>query len=554
MSRAVGVAVVWSVALIGLASGTPAAAVTSAGAAVSGGPAIGVSPLAAQPVQVINDNGGWCWFQGARAVIGGDGRLLVGSTASSTGAGGSARSGAVEVASFDLRTGTVTQTDRLTGPGQYRSDDHNSPGLAEVAGGRVVAAWAGHNDDWRKQSATLDPTDAAWTVNAATIRGRSTTYSNLLRLPAENGGKGRLYDFFRAEGSAVNAMISDDDGRTWVDAGRLVSNGTLHPYTRFAANGPDRIDFITTSGNPQSVRGSGVRSGFLKGGRIYTTDGRQVGSLGAGVEWGALTPLQLGVPALEGADTDVWTADLVVGPNGPVAALTVKHPRPPNVTGRSFDQEYLYASWTSGAWNVAARGVGRQRALRRAAVLQREPGHRPGERLSGLPVVQREPGRRERAALRGGRRGALGGVRRADQRRRRDLVDLVGHEELGDRQHPAGRRGRPRGIGAPVDAGHLQPLPDVQHGDRRCRGRRAPGDVIGPEGGTDAPRPHGIGRDRELDGRALGGAVRARHGVDGQRLRAAGGARPAPPVRGGHPAAAPTRGSGPTSRVRAVTG
>jgi hypothetical protein len=344
-------AVLGSVALV------PAAEASGVDAAGAPSSAIPLSGWAAEPVRTMNDNGGWCWFQGQRALFVDASRLMVGSTASGTGVGGAARSGAVEVATYDVAAKRVTVTDRLQSG--YPSDDHNAPGLVQTPSGRVVAAWAGHNADTLKNSATLDDSDAAWTLNAAHARRQRTSYSNLLRVGSENGGRGRLYDFYRGEKSGHNALISDDDGRTWTYAGTVVSApAPLTPYLRYAVDG-GRIYFIASTGNPQQTPGSSVRAGYLENGVIFTSDGRRIGTLaGGGVQWSQLTLVKAGAGSVEGSDTDVWTADLVIGPTGPVAALTVKHPVAPKVAGRTFTQEYLYARWTGSTWSVSRIGWG----------------------------------------------------------------------------------------------------------------------------------------------------------------------------------------------------
>jgi hypothetical protein len=304
-------------------------------------------------VRTLNNNGAWCWFQGERAIIDSSGNLLVGSTPSTSGTAGVNRGGAVEVTTADASTLAVDRVDRVARAGRYRSDDHVSPGLLELPNGRIVASWAGHNDDRLKESATLDRSDTAWSVNASTSRGTSTSYSNLLRLSTENGGRGRIYDFYRAESQGVNALVSDDDGRTWRYAGLLVENSPKHPYTRFVSNGRDRIDFVSTTSNPQASRPSSVRSGYLKDGRIYRTDGVQIGTLGAGVDFSQLLPVDEGIAASrEGLDTDVWTADMALSNGNPVALLTVKHPTSPGIPGRNHKQEYRYARWTGTRWQV----------------------------------------------------------------------------------------------------------------------------------------------------------------------------------------------------------
>ena len=60
----------------------------------------------------VNDNGGWCWFQGERAVVY-QHILYVGSVANKAGPGGDARHGNIEVTRVDLRSG---ETVRSTAP------------------------------------------------------------------------------------------------------------------------------------------------------------------------------------------------------------------------------------------------------------------------------------------------------------------------------------------------------------------------------------------------------------------------------------------------------
>ena len=69
----------------------------------------------------------------------------------------------------------------------------------------------GDPNSWRPEQTLARP--------AATV-----TYSNLFRLRKENGGKGRIYDFYRGENWNPNFLVSDDDGETWSYGGRLVPN------------------------------------------------------------------------------------------------------------------------------------------------------------------------------------------------------------------------------------------------------------------------------------------------------------------------------------------
>ena len=106
----------------------------------------GASPLAA-PV-VLNDDGGWCWFQDERALVVGD-RLVFGSVAAGRRDG--SRRGTVEATSVELATGAVTRFRLSATPVERagRYDDHDTPAFVVRGDGRLVAVWAGHGHDNR---------------------------------------------------------------------------------------------------------------------------------------------------------------------------------------------------------------------------------------------------------------------------------------------------------------------------------------------------------------------------------------------------------------------
>src|SRR5437867_11144259 len=119
---------------------------------------------------VLNDDGGWCWFQDERALVVA-GRLIFGSVAA--GRSDPSRRGAVEATSVDLRTGATTRfrlsATNVEKAGRY--DDHDTPVLAGRGHGRLVAVWAGHGCDNRILSrVSLRPGDATtWTDDRACV-------------------------------------------------------------------------------------------------------------------------------------------------------------------------------------------------------------------------------------------------------------------------------------------------------------------------------------------------------------------------------------------------
>ncbi|MCU1352996.1 MAG: hypothetical protein JWM05_2205, partial [Acidimicrobiales bacterium] len=243
-----------------------------------------------------------------------------------------------------------------------------APALIELPDRSVVAAWAAHSRERVVHVARRDPATPAWRSIPAIVATREparAAYANLVRLAAENGGSGRLYDLFRGDGASPSALVSDDGGRTWRRAGTVLTNpshrgASTRPYLRYASRGVDRIDFVASSGNPHEEDGSSVSVGFIQAGRVHAGSGTDLGPLDGSVRWSRLTPLRRGVAGDNAThtDTDVWTADLEEGPGGPVAALTTRLPSAPAAGAGRYDHRYQYARRTGGRWVVNELALG----------------------------------------------------------------------------------------------------------------------------------------------------------------------------------------------------
>ncbi|MFI2566515.1 BNR-4 repeat-containing protein [Paenarthrobacter sp. NPDC018779] len=271
----------------------------------------------AQPTPlVLNNNGAWCWFQDERALIDpANNTLLIGSVAAPQGPG-EERGGNIELAVLDLTTGRSTVQvlhERL------ESDDHNAPALLIRPDGRYVAMYAKHKtDNYSRWRVSVRPHDATewepeqvfdWTELAD---GRGATYSNLHRLAAE----GRTYNFVRAINDDPTLMVSDDDGTTWSYGGKLFTRpkiGYVNGYTRYVANGTDRIDLITTDHHPRDFNNS-IYHGFIRDDALHDAEGNVVNKpvIGsAGINQTALTTVFEAGMTLDGdALTHGWTTDL----------------------------------------------------------------------------------------------------------------------------------------------------------------------------------------------------------------------------------------------------
>jgi hypothetical protein len=229
---------------------------------------------------LMNDNGGWCWYQDDKIIydpVVGD--ILISTAADDTGFGGvgGVRINDVDVTAFNIDTGKRTrnlQADR----GQ---DDHNMGAFWIRPDGRYLHVYGRHNsDDLTYFRTSTNPHDASswaaelnydWSVISG-ISGGTLTYTNLHYMSAEGTGSGRLYNIVRWNGSRPNISYSDNLGVTWQYGGLLSEqvgpSGYSYYYHKFRGNGVDRIDFICTEQHPRNYNNN-VYHGYIKGGKSY---------------------------------------------------------------------------------------------------------------------------------------------------------------------------------------------------------------------------------------------------------------------------------------------
>ncbi len=298
---------------------------------------------------VLNDNGGWCWYQDERVLVHGN-RLVLGSVANRSGTDGERRWGNIEITAYDLKDGKLLGTSVLHE--HLQDDDHDVPGLLFRADGRILAAYSMHGNDklmrYRISAGPCDTTE--WQPERQETRGAGVTYSNLFRLSAENGGQGRIYNFYRGEDWNPNFVVSDDEGQTWTYAGKLVAFKG-RPYVKYASNGVDRIHFVTTEGHPLECRKTGIYHGFIRDGAVYRSDDTFVRKLSDG----PVAPEELTRVYAGDLDHAAWTVDLHLDKAGhPYTVYSVQMNQDPN------DNRYRYACWDGSRWcdyNLAFAGT-----------------------------------------------------------------------------------------------------------------------------------------------------------------------------------------------------
>lgn len=321
-------------------------------------------PSFADPI-VVNDNGAWCWFQDERALVDPEThRLVVGSIAAAEGPGGEARSGNVELAVVDLRTGAA---EIVVLHERFETDDHDVPALWRRSDGRWLAVYTKHKTDdltrWRI-SEPNDPT--AWGPERSFdwsphTGGRGVTYSNLRAMD------GRLYCFARAVNDDQCALVSDDEGETWAYAGKLFTRpkiGYVNGYTRYAAAG-DRLHLVTTDHHPRDFDNS-IYHGYLEHGALHRSDGTVLDPKAlngeAPSQAGLTTVLEAGSRWGGERISHCWTTDIRATANGGVAAILTARagedeldadPGNPGRKRPAPDLRFFYARMApSGAWTV----------------------------------------------------------------------------------------------------------------------------------------------------------------------------------------------------------
>jgi hypothetical protein len=308
-------------------------------------------PKVPAPV-VLNDDGGWCWFQDERALVV-SGRLVFGSVAA--GRSDPSRRGMVEATSVELGTRAITRF-RLSAtpvekPGRY--DDHDTPAFVVRGDGRLVAVWAGHGYDNRILSRiSLRSGDAsAWGDERAFVPSPSSsvTYSNLHRLAGENG---RIYDFFRGLDNRFKPSVawSDDEGESFKSGGVVIDVPAAfrhRPYVKYASDGHDTIHLAYTEGHPRNFDNS-LYHVYYRSGALHASDGKAIRHLTEGLR----DPVE-GTRIFQGDPANVaWVIDLELDAlHRPCVAYSVQKDSaglPPGQGGS--DHRYRLARWTGEAW------------------------------------------------------------------------------------------------------------------------------------------------------------------------------------------------------------
>jgi len=311
---------------------------------------------------LVSSNGAWSWFQDERAIVDTAGeKILLGSVAHGNGIGGASRNGDVDVHSFDLQTGErrhATLRDSLVYAGQ--GDDHMAPALWQRPDGRLLAMYAGHNNDYlsRYRLSRKPHHVGAWEPEQTFDWDRripegsdmEVTYSNVFYLSEED----RLYNIARTDNRSPNVMVSDDEGQSWTYGGKLTYTeegvGYVNGYFKYASNGTDRIHFVATEHHPRDYSNS-IYHGYIEDSTSYTSDGTVVDENVFDQDApppDAFTEVFEAGTVVEGDTmTHGWTIDVHLGPGG--RPYTVFQTR---ANGSTRDHRFFYARHDGSEWQT----------------------------------------------------------------------------------------------------------------------------------------------------------------------------------------------------------
>jgi hypothetical protein len=372
--------------------------------------------MVAEPV-VLNDDGGWCWFQDERALVVGD-RLVVGSVAA--GRHDPSRRGAVEVTGVDLATRALTRV-RLNEsplPPEDGYDDHNAPTFLVRDDGRLLAVYAGHGTEnrFRYRVSRQPGSPAAWGEERSFVPSPSSriTYSNLHRLPGE---RGRILNFYRGLDDLFKPSVSwsDDGGESWTSGGIVIDvpdEFRHRPYVKYVSDADGAVHLLYTEGHPRNYDNS-VFHVVQRDGLLHRSDGTPIRSLTSGLR----SPSE-GTPVFHGdADNVAWVIDASLDTEGrPVVAYSVQTGSaglPPGQGGE--DHRYRLARWNGAEWIDAEIAFAGTRLYPReddytggVALVSGNPDtafiSADADPTTGAPLVSAADGRRHWEIFRGSRR------------------------------------------------------------------------------------------------------------------------------------------------------
>ncbi len=265
-----------------------------------------------------------------------------------------ARCGDIELTLLDLESQKV---ERIELHDRLEADDHNVPGLSLRPDGSVLAIYSKHgykNKFYYRISDSEDLTEWGPTKEFVPSEKSRVCYSNVYFLKDENGGKGRIYNFFRGLDGAnkPSYAFSDNLGQTqtWTTGNVVInfpSSFKHRPYVKYASNGKNTIHLLYTDAHPRNFNNN-IYHIFYRNGLLHCSDGSIIRSLTEGL----INPGE-GTLIFRGDSNNIgWTSDLHLSDDGrPYAVCTVrKNPEGQSTEQFGKDLRYRYAWWDGKKW------------------------------------------------------------------------------------------------------------------------------------------------------------------------------------------------------------
>ena len=243
-------------------------------------------------MMLLNDNGGWCWYQDEKIVYDPVGRNVLISTAACPygfGGVGGARLDDVDTTTLNIDTGKRTRT---LAKDNFGGDDHNMGAFWIRPDGRYLLVFCSHYNtpELTRLRLSTYPNDGSewgteWSYDWQAIDGltdsQDLSYTNVQYLSSEGTGMGRLYNIVRVNTRTPCISYSDDWGATWKYMGRLNSpaGGATYSnfYHKFQGNGVDRIYFVGNENHPRN-NNNGCYAGYIQKGKSYNSYGVEIDS------------------------------------------------------------------------------------------------------------------------------------------------------------------------------------------------------------------------------------------------------------------------------------
>ena len=244
-------------------------------------------------------------------------------------------------------------------------DDHNAAALLIRPDGRYLAMYALHNHEnlsyWRISTRPHDAGewgpeqtfDWSSAIEAAGAKSH-VTYSNLFYLSAE----GKVCDFSRAINDDPSILVSTNQGDQWTYAGKLLTEeklGYVNGYTKYASNGVDRIDFITTEHHPRDYNNS-IYHGYVQGGKLHRSDGSVVEADLFNSQGHPQTELTTVFPANSMVDgtimTHAWTISLAIDSSGQPYGLVSARANDQPENSNFEDHRFFYVRFDGKKWRA----------------------------------------------------------------------------------------------------------------------------------------------------------------------------------------------------------